>query len=317
MKIIGKTIIPLFLTIAMLASCNIFLPIPKTQPTQAMETALAIVGTAIAETQTAIPTATSTATMLPSATPLPTFSPLPPTETPTPIKTSIPISGTPTEVSIENGLTWTECVVPYFNHPHQSADFKFATDCLNMEWLGWDNYGMELNGQRLREERFDGDGQHGDNLRLIIGKDIYETKYTNIDGWNNYELLKNGQAIAKATACPYCTIGDPNLKLWNVGGKSVWEVFTDPPTIFVDGVNLNEKNNLEGSYFPYDIKHKLIYIAKMNGKYYVIYDEKVIGHEFDRIFMMYCCAATSVLYGHEQYWFWGIREGTYYVVAIH
>jgi hypothetical protein len=207
--------------------------------------------------------------------------------------------------------------VPYFNHPHETADFKFATDCLNMEWPGWDDYGIEINGQRLREERLDGDGEHGANLHLVIGKDVYETIYMNIDGQNHYELLKNGLAIAKATACPYCTIGDPNLKLWNIGGKSVWEVFTEPPAIFVDGVNLNEKNNLEGSYFPYDIKQKLIYIAKMNNKYHVIYDEKVIGHEFDRIFMMYCCASTSVLYGHEQYWFWGIREGTYYVVAIH
>jgi hypothetical protein len=207
--------------------------------------------------------------------------------------------------------------VPFFNHPHETADFKFATACLNMDWPGWDDYGMELNGQRLREERFDGDGAHGDNLRLIIGKDIYETRYTNIDGLNNYELLKNGQAIAKATACPYCIIGDPNLKLWNVGGKSVWEVFTEPPAIFVDGINLNEKYQFDGTYFPYDIKNKLIYIANKNGKYSVVYDGKVIGHEFDQIYKSYCCGSTSVMHGHGQYWFWGRREGTYYVVAIH
>jgi hypothetical protein len=169
-----------------------------------------------------------------------------------------------------------------------------------MDWPGWDDYAIELNGQRLREERVDGDGEHGDNLRLVIGSDIYETRYTNIDGWNNYELLKNGVAIAETTACPYCTIGDPNLKLWNIGGKSVWEIFTEPPTIFVDGINLNERYQWDGSYFPYDIKNKLIYIASKHGKYSVVYDAKVIGHEFDQIYMTYCCASTSVLYGHGQ-----------------
>ena len=206
--------------------------------------------------------------------------------------------------------------MPFFDHPHETADFEFATTCLNMDWLGWDNYDIKLDGQRLREERINGDGAHGDNLRLIIGDDIYETKYTNVSGWNNYELLKNREAIAKATACPYCIIGDPNLKLWNIGGKSIWEIFTEPPAIFVDGTNLNEKYQFEGTYFPYNIKNKLIYIASKNGKYSVVYDEKVIGHEFDQIYMSYCCASTSVLYGHEQYWFWGRREGTYYVVAI-
>ncbi len=297
-----------------LISCNNSASPTSINATDVAGTAMAIVKTSIVETQGAIPTITFTP-QLPTLIP-PT--PLPPTETPTPIKTSLPISGIPTAIELDNGLIWSECIVPYFNHPYETADLKFATACLNVDWLGWDNYGIELNGQRLREERLGGDGDHGANLRLVIGKDVYETRYTNIDGQNNYELLKNGQAIAKATACPFCiNTGDPNLKLWNIGEKSVWEVFSEPPAIFVEGINLNEKNNLEGSYFPYDIKHKLIYIAKMNGKYYVIYDQKVIGHEFDRIFMMYCCASTSVRYGHEQYWFWGIREGTYYVVAIH
>lgn len=302
----------------MLASCNNFLPTLKTQPTKAMETAIAFVGTAIAETQTAIPTATSTATLIPSATPMPTFSPLPPTETPTPIKTSIPISGTPATIAMEDGLTWTECIVPPFNFPHESEDFEFATACLNMDWLGWDNYDMELNGQRLRGERISGDGENnGSNLRLIIGKDIYETHYINTNEWNDYELLKNGESIAKARAYSYRVTGERNLKLWNIGGKSIWEIYSEPPAIFVDGVNQNEKYQLEGSYFPHDIKNKLLYIARKNGKYSIIYNEKIIGHEFDQIFMSYCCASTSVLYGQGQYWFWGRVDGTYYVVAIH
>lgn len=67
--------------LVILASCNNFLPTPKTQPTTAIETALAVVGTAIAETQTAV---TKTTTQTPSVTPLPTFSPLPSTPSKTP-----------------------------------------------------------------------------------------------------------------------------------------------------------------------------------------------------------------------------------------
>ena len=49
-----------------------------------METAISIAFTEVAETQTAIPTGTSTATLLPSLTPMPTFSPLPSTPSKTP-----------------------------------------------------------------------------------------------------------------------------------------------------------------------------------------------------------------------------------------
>jgi hypothetical protein len=56
MKILSKIIIPLFLIIATLTSCSSFLPAFKTKPTEVMETAIAIAGTALAETQTAIPT---------------------------------------------------------------------------------------------------------------------------------------------------------------------------------------------------------------------------------------------------------------------
>lgn len=313
MKIIGKVIIPLFIVAVFLISCNNSASPTSINTTDVAGTAMAIVKTTIVETQDAIPTITFT----PQLPTLISQTSLPPTEIHPPVKTSLPISGTPTTIGLENGLIWSECIVPYFNHPHETADLKFATSCLNMEWLGWDDYDVELNGQRLREERISGDGENnGSNLRLIIGKDIYETHYINTNEWNDYELLKNGESIAKARAYSYRVTGERNLKLWNIGGKSVWEIYSEPPAIFVDGINLNEKNNLEGSYKPYDIKHKLIYIAKMNGKYYVIYDEKIIGYEFDQIFMTYCCASTSVLYGHEQYWFWGIREGTYYVVAI-
>jgi hypothetical protein len=71
MKIASKAKFSLLLTVAMLTSCNSFLPTLNTQPTQAVKTATSIERTTITETQTAIPTKTSTPTLLPLATPLP------------------------------------------------------------------------------------------------------------------------------------------------------------------------------------------------------------------------------------------------------
>lgn len=303
MKIIGKTIIPLFLTTVMLASCNGFPSVLKTQPTQAMETALAIVGTAMAETQTAIPTATSTATSLPSATPLPTTTPLPPTKIPTITSSPIPVSGTPTVIALENGLTWLECVVPNDEYSYETSDIP--TSCIGFPH--WNFYDTRISGERIR-------GVNGTDLRLVIGQDSFLAKHDSTNGCCDYEFLKNGKVIRKTHAS--LITFDPNRHLWNIGEKAVWELIADPPVIIVDNIDFNEKYQLEGSFFPYEIKGKLIFIAKKNGKYNIVYDNKVIGPEFDKISMHYCCSGISVERGSNQYWFIGQREGTQYVVLI-
>ena len=109
---------------------------------------------------------------------------------------------------------------------------------------------------------------------------------------------------------------NPNRGFWNIGGKLVWELAGYTHVIVVDGVDYNEKYQLEGSHFPYEIKGKLIYIAKQNGKFHIVYDETMIGPEFDAISMAYCCGMISVYYGSGQYWFVGRRAGTMYVVSI-
>ena len=289
----------------MLTSCNNFLPAPKTKPTEIMETAQSIAETMVAETQTAIPTATSTATLLPSATPLPTSSPLPPTETPTPIKTSIPFSGTPTVVAFENGLTWVECVVPNGEYGYDTSNISIATSCI--DFPHWSVNDKKISGERII-------GVNGTDLRLVIGQDSFLAKHDSTKGCCDYEFLKNGNVIRKTHAS--LITFDPNRYLWNIGGKAVWELIADPPVIIVDNIDFNEKYQLEGSFFPYEIKGKLIFIAKKNGKYNIVYDNKIVGPEFDKISMHYCCSGISVERGSNQYWFIGQREGTQYVVLI-
>jgi hypothetical protein len=172
----------------------------------------------------------------------------------------------------------------------------------------WDDNDKKITGERI-------EGSNGSDLQLVIGNDVFLAKHDSTNGCCDYEFLKNGNVIIE-TSAPLITF-DPNRNLWNIGGKSVWELIAQPPVIIVDGVNFNEKYQLEGSFFPYTINNKLLYIAKKDGKYQIIYDGKHIGHEFDEIYMKYCCAVTTVLHGHGQFWFWGKRDGTYFVVGIH
>jgi hypothetical protein len=84
----------------------------------------------------------------------------------------------------------------------------------------------------------------------------------------------------------------------------------------VDGINITEKYQLEGAYFPYEIRGKLIYIAQKSGKYQVIYHEKPIGPEFDKISMPYCCSMVHLKYGSGQYWFVGSHDGRMVLVSF-
>ena len=300
MKITGKAILSLLLTVVMLTSCNGFLPTLKTQPTQAMETAMAIAGTTIAETQTAIPTETSTATLLPLATPLP------PTKTPIPTS-ALSFSGTPTVIPINNGLTWSECVVPNNDYARTHTDMKFLASCGEIP--------TSNESDKKRSGEFI-DLPHATNdWRMTIGNDYFETRINDLSkGCCSYKLVKNGNVILEMS--PGFMTSNPNRGFWNIGGKLVWELAGYTQVIVVDGVDYNEKYQLEGSYFPYEIKGKLIYIAKKNDKFHIVYDEKIIGAEFDSISMAYCCGMISVYYGSGQYWFVGRRGDTKFVVSI-
>jgi len=209
---------------------------------------------------------------------------------------------------MENGLTWTECVQPNLDYANSAPDMEFVTPCLNMERPSWNDNDNKMAGERIS-------GNNGSDLRQVIGNDVFLVKHDGTNGCCDYKFLKNGNLILE-TSAPFISF-DPNRNLWNIGGRSVWELITDPPTIIVDGIDFNEKYHLEGIFIPYVINDRLIYIAKRDGKFHIEYDEKAIGPEFDEIYVKYCCATTKVFYGGGQYWFWGKRDGTYYVVAIH
>jgi hypothetical protein len=303
MKVINKAIPLLFLVVVMLTACNRFVSPPTISPTDVMKTAMSSIEAAIVETQTAIPT-TSTPKLPTLISPTP--SPLPPTKTPTPIKTSLPVSDIPTVIALENGLTWSECVVPNREYFYTIEDEPIVTNCL--DFPDWDAYDPRKSGERIK-------GSNGSDLQLVIDSDTFLAKYYSANGCCDYKFLKNGKVIMEASALRSGAF-DPNRNLWNFGGKAVWELVANPPTIIVDGIDINYTYQWEASFFPYEIKGKLIYIAKKNGKYHIVYDGEIIGTEFDQISIAYSSARLTVVYGNQQYWFLGQREGTQFVVLI-
>jgi len=293
-KTIGKTLIFLLLIITVLASCKSFVSSPTINPT--------------VETQAVIPTATFTVMLLPSPSQLPFIE----TTTPIPQSSSIPISGTPTIITMENGLTWVECVAPIEDYAHSVEDQEFASRCLNMEIPVWDDNDRRMTGEWTAIATVT--SNNNAVFQHVVGNDVYLIKQEGTNGCCDYEFLKNGKVIFK-TQIPLVA-ASPFQHHFTIDGKAVWELLTDPPTILVDGVDYNEKNQLEGIFKPYAIHGKLIYIAKQNEKYHIVYNEEIIGPEFDEIYIKYCCATTDVRYGKGQYLFWGKRDGIYYVVGI-
>ena len=253
-------------------------------------------------TPTIVPTLTSNLepTTTPSPSPRETY--LSPTHT-----VAIPVSITPTTIAMENGLTWIECVVPNRDYSLKVEDMTILTKCVD-PFEGSDDDVISM-GERVK-------GNLGfDDLRITIGKDHFEARLVSRDkdGFH-YKLTKNGEVVDKTVA--HFTTHDPNQNLWNIDGKLVWELAGGQPVIIIDGVDFNEKYHLEGSYFPYEIKGKLIFVAKKNEKFSIMYDEKIVGPEFDEISMPYCCAMVPLIRGNGQYWLVGSREGIKYLVSI-
>jgi len=241
-------------------------------------------------------------TITPSITPPPT-----PTETtiPVPTETIATCPGTPKTLILENELTWTEVVIPNRRYYYTKPDMALLESCI--DFPSGNEHDEEIYGERIK-------GINGSDLILTIDDDIYETRYDNTLGCCDYDLLKNGVVIYHKDA-PHITT-DPNRGFWNIGGKLVWELLADPPVIIVDGINFNDEYQLEGSYYPYDINSKLIYIAKKSERYQLFYENKAVGPEFDNILRAYCCAGMSVMRGGGQYWFIGERDGASYIVSI-
>ncbi len=234
----------------------------------------------------------------PMPTSTPEVTPATPTITPTPFYQM-------SEMDHYADLFWLECEVSS-NLYHR---WPIAGKCFSLLVPSWQDEDRALFGEKFLRV-----SSSWADIRNTINGDVYETEKQ--ADWL-YILYKNGGVFAQSMSG--FTTYSPNRSLLEVDGKVVWELATPgQPTIIFDGQDLLQEYNLEAAYFPYALNDRLIFVAKRDSKYVVLYDGEQIGPVFDEISIGYCCgpAGYAPKRAQGQYWFWGVRENRYYAVAI-
>jgi hypothetical protein len=209
------------------------------------------------------------------------------------------------KIDYPSGLAWIECEVS-FDLYHK---WSVADKCFGFPLSSWQEEDRAHLGERFQRNPF-----KWDDIRITINGNLYETD-NQPEGL--YILYRNekiyAQSISGFTTFP------PNRSLQDVGGKVAWELANpEHPTIIFDGQDLRQEHNLDAAYLPYSINDRLIFVAKKNSMYFVVYGEEQTGPEFNNISIGYCCgpAGYSIQRVQGQYWFWGVRENRYYLVMI-
>ena len=111
-------------------------------------------------------------------------------------------------MSLENGLTWTECAVPNRRYSGSKVEVAYLETCVKIPV--WD----EADKKRQAEKTI-ASGM-GSDLRLVIGGDTYTVTSDSSHGCCDYEYTRNEQVLLKVHA-PLVTF-EPNQGLSNIGG---------------------------------------------------------------------------------------------------
>jgi len=217
-------------------------------------------------------------------------------------------------------LGWEECPIPN-DSKINGVDISQVKTCFNLSLPlltaeERDNFGIaQING--LNTELY--------TYNLTIGDDLYETKMTDFSPSNmeyKYTLSKNGETIQSFSG--KVSIFAP-MSLQNIGGKAAWEVsdFSDhsrhAATIFYDGIDMQKLYGLDKAHHPYGINEKLIFIGEKDNKYFIVYDGKKVGSDFDKVRLAHVAEPTphwSVQYGNGMYLFWGFKNEQWYIIKI-
>jgi hypothetical protein len=201
------------------------------------------------------------------------------------------------------GLSWQECPV----RP-DVEEWRQAEACFGHPALASDAADRARAGERTAAGH-----------RLTIGTDVYETREiaTPIPNLSVYALSANGR-LQKLFLGRFTTYS-PDLGLANLAGRAAW-TFDDGrlATVVYDGVDLRTAYGFEAVYAPYAIQDNLIFVARQDSQYFVVYDGRRLGPVFDRILIAYCCepAAYSARGASGRYTLWGERNRTRYMAEI-
>ena len=201
------------------------------------------------------------------------------------------------------GLSWRECPMRA-----DVEEWRQAEACFGHPALAWDDADRAHAGERTAAGH-----------RLTIGPDVYETRAiaTPIPNLSVYALSVNGRL--RRLFLGRFTTYSPDLGLADLAGRAAW-TFDDGrlATILYDGVDLRAAYGFEAVYAPYAIRGRLIFVARQDNQYFVVYDGRRLGPVFDRILVAYCCepAAYTARGASGRYTLWGERNSTRYMVEI-
>lgn len=200
-------------------------------------------------------------------------------------------------------LNWRECPVQ-----PDVEEWRQAEACFGHPALAWDDADRAAAGERTAHGR-----------RLTIGADVYETRAiaTPIPNLSLYTLNAKGR-LQKLFLGRFTTYS-PDLGLADLAGRAAW-TFDDGrvATVVYGGADLRSAHNIEAAYAPYAIQDRLIFVARRDNQYFVVYDGQRLGPAYDRINIAYCCepAATSAYGAAGRYTFWGERDDERYMVEV-
>lgn len=201
------------------------------------------------------------------------------------------------------GLRWRECPLQ-----PDVEEWRQAEACFGHAAPAWDDADRAHAGEPTA---------HG--YRLAVGPDVDETRAhtTPIPNLSVYAFSVNGR-LRKLFLGRFTTYS-PDLGLADLAGRAAW-TFDDGrlATVVYDGVDLRTANGFEAVYAPYALRNKLIFVARQDDQYFVVYDGRRLGPVFDHILIAYCCepAAYSVRGAGGRYTLWGVRDSIRYMVEI-
>jgi len=110
---------------------------------------------------------------------------------------------------------------------------------------------------------------------------------------------------------------DGHMTTVNHNGASMM-VHDGRATILYDGEDVCSLYGLDAAYRPYEMAGKLLFIARKDGQYFIVYDGRRMGPIFDCIALANRGDSTSLLqqHGGGHFWFWGLRGGQLYAVEV-
>jgi hypothetical protein len=216
----------------------------------------------------------------------------------------IPIrSATPQQA----GLIWRECELPILDQSGNAAapDESFAC------------FGQSLPVRSEEDKRNSGQNAGRTSVTMSVGSTAFSARADELAFLTVYTLSKNNGAVKGLVG-----LGDTmwlRMFLWNVDGHVAWGIANqDLDTIVYNGKDLRNVYGLDKAQAPYGLNERLIWVARKDGKSFVMYDGQKIGQEFEQIIVAYCCETSlySVQAGQGRYQFRGTRAGKNYIVEI-